>query len=288
MVKVHIFNELMRVFPPAVPNTAALRMLVAIICTITCAAAPTVAVPSDRPGGLKMAGRAAVAAVEEDATLVLDDGRHVRLAGVEVVRPPAGAPPGGRRRLADAALGVLRGWIGGTSVVAWVEREEADRYGRVVAHLRRDDGVWLQDLVLAEGLARVRPVVGDVARSEEMLAVEEMARRSLKGMWATRVFAVRDAADAEGVARSADELTLVEGVVRRAEMRRGRLYLDFGDDWRRDFTATAASAVARRWLARGGDPGTLVGRRVRVRGWPHWRFGPSVDLDVAEQMEFLD
>lgn len=234
-------------------------------------------------------GRGSVADVADDATLILNDGRRVRLAGVEVVRPPADAGPGRRWPLADAALTALREWVGAGELTLWSEVAEPDRHGRLVAYPRRDDETWVQDVLLAKGLARVRPVVGDTARAAAMLVVEADARRRGVGIWGTRAFAVRDAeADVERLARSGAELTLVEGVIRRAEVRRGRLYLDFGADWRRDFTAIAASRVSRNWLAKGADPAAMVGRKVRVRGWTRWSYGPGIDVEVPEQMEFLD
>ena len=78
---------------------------------------------------------------------------------------------------------------------------------------------------------------------------------------------------------------------------RGRLYLNFGDDWRTDFTVTVAPGDARLfdddpvWAplldAAGGLAG-LADRRVRVRGWLGRYNGPEITLTHPEQIEFLD
>ena len=74
----------------------------------------------------------------------------------------------------------------------------------------------------------------------------------------------------------------------KAAETRDRIFLNFGADWRTDFTATLASKDRRTFLAAGIDPMTLDGRRVRVRGWLYDRNGPAIDLTHPEQLEILD
>ena len=81
---------------------------------------------------------------------------------------------------------------------------------------------------------------------------------------------------------------LIKGAPLRVETRGGKTYLDFGDDWRRDFTVVASGSVARALKKDGYDLAALVGRKLRVRGWPEWRFGPQIDLAVPAQLELID
>lgn len=221
--------------------------------------------------------------------LLLADGREARLSVIEAASPPPGADPGRRWPLAEAARAALAQALQGEKLRLWGQNAEPDRHGRLSVHAQRQsDGAWLQEILLAGGHARVRPAPGDDARARDLLRVEDAARRGGRGIWASRVYAVRPAADAQAVARDIGLLTVTEGRPVRAEARSGKIYLDFGDDWRRDFTAVVPGAVARALKKEGVDPAGLAGRSLRVRGWPEWRFGPQIEIIVPAQLEVVD
>ncbi len=81
---------------------------------------------------------------------------------------------------------------------------------------------------------------------------------------------------------------LLVGAVLAAVKQGGRLYLNCGEDFRTDFTATAKPAAARRWR-KGGliDLETLTGAAVRVRGYVASINGPSIEIAHALQVERL-
>lgn len=250
---------------------------------------PAAALARAEAGDLVSLGMVDGAVATAGDRLTLSDGRDARLAGVEAASPPPGAEPGRRWPLAEAAKAALaQATIQGPFELR-AESAEPDRYGRLTVHVRRvGDGAWLQELMLLQGHARVRPVPGDAARARAMLAVEDAARRAGRGIWATRVYAVRPAADAGALARDIGALTVAEGRPLRAETRGGKTYLDFGEDWRRDFTAVFSGPVTRALKKEGIDPAALAGRLVRLRGWPEWRFGPQIDIAVPAQLEVID
>ena len=68
---------------------------------------------------------------------------------------------------------------------------------------------------------------------------------------------------------------------------RGRIYLNFGDDWRRDFTVRIAPRDKRAFARAGLDLLALEGRTIRVRGWIKWRDGPMIDATHPEQIELV-
>jgi hypothetical protein len=69
---------------------------------------------------------------------------------------------------------------------------------------------------------------------------------------------------------------------------RGRAYLNFGADWKQDFTVTLAPAVRRLFEAEGHDPRAYEGRRIRVRGWLKSFNGPMIEATHPEQIELLE
>ncbi|MBT7757930.1 MAG: thermonuclease family protein, partial [Rhodospirillaceae bacterium] len=81
---------------------------------------------------------------------------------------------------------------------------------------------------------------------------------------------------------------LIEGIVLKTALVRGRVYLNFGQDWRQDFTITVAPRDRRLFDRAGFDHQGLAGHRVRVRGWLKHYNGPSIEASHPEQIEILD
>jgi hypothetical protein len=159
--------------------------------------------------------------------------------------------------------------------------------------------IWLQNVMLDEGLARVYTFKDNRACAAELLASERMARAGERGIWADPFYVVRDAANADDLNRLAGRFEIVEGTVQSAALVRGRLYLNFGADYRSDFTVTVSERDIRvfrqddRWAAllqgeqdRSRGLERLNGDRVRVRGWLSRNNGPEIVVTHPEQIEF--
>ena len=127
-------------------------------------------------------GTATVASVRDGRTLLLTDGHELRLAAIE-------ADDASRAALSTLAAGkVLR-----------LEKlgPEQDRYGRVVAIAYTDDAhESLQQVMLAQGEARVSARVGDRLCAELLLKAERAARAAKRGLWADPNFAPLPSHDA--------------------------------------------------------------------------------------------
>ena len=68
---------------------------------------------------------------------------------------------------------------------------------------------------------------------------------------------------------------------------RGRIYLNFGLDWRTDVTVGIGKREGRAFERAGFDLLSLNGKRVRVRGWLRRRNGPMIEATHPEQIEIL-
>jgi len=75
-------------------------------------------------------------------------------------------------------------------------------------------------------------------------------------------------------------------VVRVAPTKR-YVYLNFGADWRSDFTLRVASNLARSLKKAGLDLEALAGRDVEVRGYVLEAGGPLIELSHREQIRIL-
>jgi endonuclease YncB( thermonuclease family) len=234
------------------------------------------------PPGLIVSERAMAARALDSDTVALADGRALRLAGIFTVKAAEDAP---RTALAAAARALLDEFAGGRALDLAFDTQRGDRYGRVLAHAVNDQGAWLQAEMLRAGLARVATSAAARAGAVQMLTLEDEARQKQRGMWAQSAWRVRES---EAVtARDVDSFQIVHGTVRSVAAVKGRTYLNFGDDWRHDFTVAITPAAAKLCRSAGLDPGALAGKSLRVRGWIRLQNGPLIELTHPEQIEVL-
>jgi hypothetical protein len=188
------------------------------------------------------------------------DGREAALADV-LVLPSVAAPPGARS-------GESRG---------------VDRWGRERSVPVDAAGAPLAERWLAAGLAIVSPDAAGEAVAR-LLPLEAAARAAGLGIWAEPRWRVQPA---ERVRASVGDLVLVEGRVHAVGWASDRLYLNFGEDRRTDFTLRADRADARSLARAGIELEGLAGRQVRVRGWLFHLGGPMIELAGPAQIEVL-
>jgi len=223
-------------------------------------------------------------------TFVLDDGREVRLAAIEVPEMPqpdaAPAAPGGAA--AKAALAAL---LAGAEVELRRADIASDRYGRPVAYaavLREDGERSVQAALIAAGDARVDAQVGDRVCAAELLRREDAARRAKLGLWADPYYDVLEADDPAAVLAQRGRFALVEGRVLSVHESGATIYVNFGRRWTRDFTVTILKRNARKFAAAGLEPKRLAARRLRIRGWIEKRGGPWIEAAHPGQIETID
>jgi micrococcal nuclease len=140
--------------------------------------------------------RGRVAEIVDGDTLALADGRRVRLVGIDAPRVPIGAAKDMIWRQEEAAKAALAELAQDRTVTLHYGGAPSDRYGRVLAQVYREDGLWLQGEMLRRGVARVHSFADNRALVAEMLAVEDAARRARLGLWRDPAYAVRRADEA--------------------------------------------------------------------------------------------
>ncbi len=177
----------------------------------------------------------------------------------------------------------------GRSVQLYYGGETRDRFGRAVAQVYTLDSfgqrdLWVQGELVRLGLARVYSWKGEMADMDALYALETQARDRGRGLWTHSFYAVRKP-DPDPLAQYVDSLQIIEGVVTSTADVRGRIYLNFGADYRTDFTIAIAKKNVKRFAS--VDPLSLTGARVRVRGWVELINGPMIWLDHPGRLEVL-
>ncbi|WP_157043513.1 thermonuclease family protein [Nitrobacter hamburgensis] len=245
---------------------------VALLCGLSFGgAAPSIA------AGCQFAiqGAGVVSAVIDARTLRLDDGRDVRLAGVEVVAEDS-----------HDSLAALAALIG-RHVILRGERDDPDRYGRQSAFIYLDASASsVQSELLGRGEALASADVADKACAAELATAEAAARQTRRGTWASSVV-VKNADNPDDILTRIGQFAVVEGKVLSVRQAGGTFYVNFGRRWTRDFAATISRRMMPSFEAAGVVPASFENRRVRVRGWVQRRGGPRIEVLRVGQIEVV-
>ena len=245
--------------------------------------------PPPLDGALVPGERVRIVETIDGDTVRLADGSEVRLVGLQAPKLALGRPGFVDWPLADAAKAALARLADGEAAQLAFGGRRIDRHCRHLAHLLLDDGTpggaWSQAALLEQGMARVYSFADNRALVAEMLGIERDARDAGRGIWADPWYAVRDV---DEVADDVDSYQLVEGRVLAAERVKGRGYLNFGADWKTDFTLTLDREALRLFDEAGIDFEALAGHRIRARGWVEYFNGPMIEITHPEQIEDLE
>lgn len=234
--------------------------------------------------GLVQGGTGLVTEIVDGDTLVLQDGREVRLVGIQAPKLPLGRKNFKTWPLADAAKAALATVAMGKVLTLSYGGRRTDRHGRELAHLHDSTGLWIQGHLLRQGMARVYSFADNRAAVTEMLALEHAAQREKIGIWAHPFYEIRDA---NTVGRDIGSFQIVEARVKAVADLRKWTYLNFGENWRTDFTISIRAKHRRLFEKASIDLAAMEGRHVRVRGWVKSRNGPMIEVTHPEQIEIL-
>ena len=269
--------------------------LAAVIITSMLSALPATATPCLLPTTRSFTVTAAIDA----RTLQLDDGTALRLASI---LPPTSydSPPAPADLPAEkAAIAALTKRVVGRNIAVSLERTTRDRYGRRVGsalligagdrhHSALLEERWLQALAVHAGEARVALSAAiDTACASMLLRLEATAAAAKRGLWQLALYAVKRAEEPAGLLRYRSTFQIVRGTVARVAPSRNAVYLNFGDNWKRDFTARFDRAALKRANINIAALKRLERHPVRIRGWIEKRNGPLITVWRPEQIELL-
>jgi len=238
------------------------------------------ALPMHAQADCPTAGTRAVAvkSISDGDTFFTTDGAEVDLAGL--LAPGSGGERIGKTQ-ARAATEALAQALAGSVSLAFAGAEK-DRYGRLPAQVFVG-AEWIQGKLLRAGLARADPETAP-ACAKKLLAAETESREAKRGLWAAGMFAVLPSDKVRG---GYDTFQIVEGTVQAVAQQKGRVYLDFGADWKTDFTAMIAPDSVKEFRREKINLKKLANQPVRVRGWVESYYGPEIELFTPGALEIL-
>jgi endonuclease YncB( thermonuclease family) len=240
-------------------------------------------------------GPAVVARVIDGRSFVLADGREVRLAAIETVLPVPGDEDEARAEAALAAKTALESLVLRRDVDVSAADTGPDRYGRVTAWASArtapggsvpGDTVLVQHGLVASGHALVSPAATPPCRAF-LRNAERTARARGLGLWGEPYSVAKSAADPADVLADQGRFALVQGKVASVRESAGIIYINFGQRWSDQFTASLLKRNEGSFTNAGMAPKSLAGRTIEVRGWIEERGGPAIEVTRPEQIDII-
>ena len=226
----------------------------------------------DCAGAVEIA-QARVTRVEQNGALILPDGRAVLLEGI---RLPLNSP------LAAQALAALRDLAQAGPVTFTATPPKEDRYDRIRAQAFGRE--WLQTALLEQGLAQVAIAPDRNECAPDLYEAESRARAKHAGIWALSAYQARAPQAMKGTAGT---FQIVDGWVTNVASGGGRVFIDFGSNGQRSFSAVIAPEDRRAF--RDFDLDGLTARHIRIRGTVQdYRGRPEIALSNPSQIEVLN
>lgn len=134
------------------------------------------------PAGAAQEPPCVVAFVPDGDTLHCEDGRKVRLLGID-------APERSQKPHGTAAGAMLRRLAPkGMTLRVETDIQRRDRYKRVLAYLRTPDGYLLNEAMVREGYAVPFILAPNVREEARIRRAAKAARAEKRGLWATDAF----------------------------------------------------------------------------------------------------
>lgn len=194
------------------------------------------------------------ASVEAGPVLVMPSGERVRL---EKLRTPD----------ESSILAVLTQTLIGRSFE--IARHTPNRWGETAATLQPDP----RPEILQKGLAQLE------TEDSSLAPAEAAAMTAQAGLWNLPCCRLLSADEAS---HRHDEWRIVRGRVAAVSLRRHAAYVNFGKDWKEDFTLSLSPALARRLWAENWAEKTVL-----ARGWLTLSGGGLIAVSNAAQIRLL-
>lgn len=227
-----------------------------------------------------------VKAVIDGDTIILSNNQKVRYIGLDTpevfLKTGAGfeyAP----KSFAEEAKEFNRQMVEGKVVRLEFDVEKKDKYHRLLAYCFAD-GEMVNAKLLRNGLAMLYTSVPNIKYVDLLVKSQQQAREDGINLWLPgRIIPQEKAAQYIG------ELASVEGRVLKVKMTNSAVHLNFGRDFRQDFSIVIFKDDLRLFNERKIDlEKDYQGRLVRVSGLVKEYNGPEIIVRHPAQIEVLD
>jgi endonuclease YncB( thermonuclease family) len=238
--------------------------------------------------GNEFPAEALVKEVIDGDTVILKQGQKVRYLGINA--PEIRAWDGKRwvlkrQLLGEEAKTLNERLVEGKRISLEYDRKKRDRYERLLAYVRVDE-VFVNEAMVRDGLALMDVRAPNLKHQEVFLNAQKEARRFSRGIW--KKIGDNTITHREAV-RFVNRIGAVQGKIRDVHRGKRKAYLNFGRDYKTDFTGVIYEENLKNFpLETGGVAAYFLGKRVRIYGFIKEGGGPMITICAPSQIDFLN
>jgi len=222
---------------------------------------------------------AVVQRIVDGDTLVLSTEQRVRIIGVNTLEMDAKSAQD--KQWARKAADIVSQLVAGKNVLMLAERDRKDRHGRLLAHIRLQDGQDVASILIQQGLGVAVAIGRNTVCAHDNIVLENQARSSNLGIWRNKGNWWRDA----------DELLNAERgfqLIRAPISRRSHT----GNETRVQLANGLSLTLGRQWPLDAAQTDALFANTdrqlVEVRGWIGGRkTTPQLTLHHPANLRFI-
>jgi micrococcal nuclease len=196
-----------------------------------------------------------VKTVYDGDTLVLEDGRKIRLLGINTPEVQH------RSQMADAGGMEAKQWlinkVKGTKIRLETDFERQDKYGRILAHVFTENDEHINQHLVEAGLAAVSIYPPNLLYADRLINAQQKAESSKIGIWGEEQYAVLSVAQLPNGGHPG--WTRLQGKVVDIRGSRKFVYLKFSPRFE--------VRIERKWLPLFTEFEKYPGQTIEVRGW---------------------
>ncbi len=272
--------------------TAQLALLFTLVILITVSPADAQKVTCKPP---QKARTATVTKIIDFQTLKTDNGDILRLSGLYIPSTFGRANTAKRslneRKHLQKVVTFLQKNILGRNIL-YDSSGSKNRYGFhvVMIYLKPSStqaALSLQQLMLQQGKAVFYALSYPVSCHKALLQAEQSARDSNIGLWRFNHDLLLNAIPVKKLNWKTQNFHIVTGKIASIGQTRRTIYLNFEQNWRKDFTISIDRNALHLLTKNGIDLLTLAGKTVRARGWLSFRNGPMIEIQLPDNLEIL-
>ena len=196
-----------------------------------------------------------VKTVYDGDTVVLEDGRKIRLLGINTPEVQH------RDKMAEAGGEEAKLWLMNklqhAKVRMEIDAEKTDKYGRTLAHLFTEEKEHINLSLVKAGLATVSIYPPNLLYVNELVAAEKQAEKTKIGIWQRPEYAAIPISSLTEAGHPG--WTRLEGKVVSIRNTRKYIYLEF--------SSQVDARIERKWLSLFPDVNDYLDKTVEIRGW---------------------
>jgi len=167
--------------------------------------------------------------------------------------------------------------LNGKTITLYQENKALDRYNTAEIIVVDEKGTVAQSTLVSEGLSWAYITKENKALHTELKNIEKEARKNKKGFWGNELYVVKNINNVKDFINS---YQLVEGIVKSVSTVKNSVYLNFGDNWKEDFTVRFP-------YLKNKDYSNWAGKKILARGWVESYYGPMINIENDAQIDII-